>query len=559
MTAPGTDSFETPTPATASALTLSARAGRWVLLAAMLLAAALMGKQWMSLDNVSRDASAYYLPLAEAVADGQSGLHPIIPPLYPTLTGWLSTLFSGAAEPQVLAGRLISGVSMLVVIGLIYALGTTLYGPRVAAAAATLTAANPYLSQLGAGVGPDMLYAALLTAMALALIRLLQRPTLAKTVAAAVLAALAALTRSEGILLPAIVVVTMVIGLWRPSDKRAGRIVGHLVLAAVVIGAVWTPRLVQMHRRTGLAVLDIRVHKYLPGVTSKDARSLHQPPSLIGDIRLDPSRQIRTTGERLEEAAESLIMVIGPAAWLFAALWAFRTKPLRALVPGRPGAHALLATIFAVEVLAVAPVMLNPRYLGTVTPLTQLWAALGLVTAAEAMRRGKGVLRRVGASMRWQWVIVALLATGLATWSLLKGNNVNREQDNAVVGREAIQRSGPGSVILASDPRPSYYARGRWVRLREPIQDGYSLTPAALLAICQTYPLDWIVVEQNERWCPWLPAAIESETFPAAIVAVQADHEFVSKGRRRTRRTYLLDAHQLTKWLQSRPDVVQSP
>jgi len=543
----------------APALTLSPRAGRWVLLGAMLLAAMLMGKQLVFVDNVTRDASAYYLPLAKAVSDGQSGFHPIIPPLYPTLTGWVSSLCGGADDPVVLAGRLVSGVSTLVVIGLIYALGTTLYGPRVGAATATLTAVNPYISQLAASVGPAMLYTALLTAMALTLVRLLQRPTMAKTAVAAALVALAALTRSEGIVLSAVALTTVAVGSWRPKGKRASRITGHLLLAALVIGAIWTPRLVQMHRRTGLAVLDIRVHKYLPGIDSEQVRNLYRPPNQIDEVRLDRSRRVSTAGERLKEATETLTMVIGPGTWLFAALWVLRRKPLRTVVPGRPAAHTLLAIIFSVQVLAVAPVMLNPRYIGPVTPLAQLWGALGLMTTAEGMRRTKGARGRVGASMRWQWVIMALLAAGLSTWSLLKGNDAARHRTTAMVGREAIQRSGPGSAMLSCDPRPSYYARAGWVRLRESGGDGHSLTPAALLKICQARPLDWIVVENDETWCPWLLAALRARTLPTEVVAARAEHGFVSKGQWHLRRAYLIDAHQLARWLQSHPDVAEAP
>jgi len=525
----------------------------------MLLAAVLMGKQMVLVDNVTKDAGTFYLPLAKAVHDGGSGFHPIIPPLYPILTGWLSTLCVGAEDPQILAGRLISGASTLVVIGLMYALGKTLYGPRVGGAAAVLTAANPYISQLAASVGPAMLYAGLLTAMALTLVRQLQRPTAAKTAAVAALAALAALARSEGIVMPAVALATVAAGLWRPPPRRARRIAGRFLLAVLVIGAIWTPRLAQMHRRTGLAVLDIRIRKYLPGVSLSEPRRFSRPPGVIGEIRPGPSGRIRTADHRIEEAVETLTMVVGPATWPLAALWLGRRKRLRTVVPGRPAAHGLLATIFAAQVLAVAPVMLNSRYVGAVTPLAQLWAALGLVTAAEAMRRTKGPLRRLGASMRWQWAAVALLAAGLSTWSVLKGNNTVRQRANAMVGRRAIERSGPGSAMLASDPRPIYYAQARWVRLCIARTSGHKLLPAALLAICRTHALDWIVIRDEEQWCPWLLAALQGRSLPTGILAARAEHAYMSNGRRKVRGAYLIDARRLAAYLQSRQRAAKAP
>ncbi|MFW6155127.1 MAG: glycosyltransferase family 39 protein [Planctomycetota bacterium] len=546
-------------PAAMPALTLPSSVGRWLLVGALLLAAGLMANQFVDLEYVSQDAGAFYLPLAREVSDGRSGLHPIIPPVYPTLTGRLALLCGAADDPPALAGRLVSAASLLATVALVYALGSTLYGPRTGAAAAVLTAANPYLVQLGAGVGPDMLYTALLTALALTLVRQIRRPTQGKTALAAALAALAALTRSEGVLLPAIAMVALAFRLWRPAPGRAKRLGGHLLLAAVMIGAVWTPRLVGVYRHTGFAVLDVRMHKYLPGIGLEDVRRFYPPPNRIDDVRVGPAGRIRTPAERFEEAVEMVPMVIGPLTWLMAAAWVLRPRALRVTVPPRPHAHALLAAIVAIQLLAVAPVGFSSRYVGAIAPLVQVWGALGLVTVAETMRRGTGVLSRVGTSMALQWVLVALLAAGLSTWALLKGNNVVREGASADVGVELLEQSGLDSIVLARDSRPSYYGRARWVRLIESDLEGHALTEAALLEVCRSHQLDWIVVETGEQWCPWLLEAAQASALPDPVVALQAKRTFVSQSQRKMRGAYLMDAHALAAWLRQRPDVAGAP
>jgi len=280
----------------------------------VLLAAGLLAKQIAGAKIATRDATAFYLPLADAAAEGDyaEAQHPIIPPVYPMLVGLTARLCWWADRPTELVGRLGSAVAVLGLTVCVFFLGRSAAHPRVGLVAAALTATNPRIIRLGAAVGPAMLYALLLAVTALLLTGYRPRGRLITAGGIGLLAALAALTRSEGIfLIPLALAVMLIVHLAGPRPRRLGA--GLLLATAVMAGVLW-PRAAYLHRKTGYPVLDARMLRVLPLPGRPDDPALWRPPIQVNVVPR-PAPTQRDFAGRLEEAKEGLLDVLSRPSW----------------------------------------------------------------------------------------------------------------------------------------------------------------------------------------------------------------------------------------------------
>ena len=201
------------------------------------------------------DALTYHL-LARLLADGQGYVRPLdlivngrnvpsaeFPPLWPTLLAVADLLGLESPTAHRLAGALLGGVTVV----LVALTARLLAGPVAGVAAALLTALHPQLIALAGGL---MAEAALLPlvagALLLAATAVCERPAgrrgLTVLAALGAVLALAALTRSEAVLLvPALAVpVALVAG---PGEARARlRRLAVVLLPVVVLLGTWTLR-----------------------------------------------------------------------------------------------------------------------------------------------------------------------------------------------------------------------------------------------------------------------------------------------------------------------------
>ena len=488
---------------------ISVCTARWALAGAMVVAMLLLAKQLAMAQIATKDACAYYLPLARLAAAGDpAGVeHPMIPPVYVWATAWAAGLFAGWADAFETAGRMVSAASVLATVLLVYVLAAGLATRRVALAAAALAACNPWVIRLGANVGPESLYSLWLTATVAALAVYWRRPSVAMAAAAAATSALAPLTRSEGLFLPVVTAAALAFfGLARRCKSAVAR---HLLIWGVITLVFWAPRARSIQRQTGFYALDIRMLYMVPPIRRHLPAFLGTPPHQRAAVAVGSLGSGRAVGAALDEAQESLLMVIGPVTWAMLLLWflgrRYLGEPARSQVRAPRGPVLLIAAICVFQLIAVAPVKMDRRYVVSIAPLLQVFAGLGLVSLVELLRLLRGVIGRLGRSIPAQLVGLALLVGAHAAWSVMMTNVGARHAELRALGALAGEMLGPGRTYLATSPEAAYYARGSSVLLMWD-DPRASLSMPQLLSACRQHRVDAIVLREGETWADGLEA-----------------------------------------------------
>src|SRR4051794_4079732 len=187
--------------------------------------------------------SQFFHAEANLVANGRGYIEPFLdaaygvhvptaahPPLYPTvLAAW-----SWLGGDGVLAQRSLGALFGAVTIVLVALIGRRVGGERVGLAAAVVAALYPLFVAADGAPMSESLYGMLIAATLLTAIRLRDEPTAARAAALGALIGLAALTRSEALLL------LLLIGL--PLTWRKPRPALALLAACIVVLTPWTIR-----------------------------------------------------------------------------------------------------------------------------------------------------------------------------------------------------------------------------------------------------------------------------------------------------------------------------
>jgi len=521
---------QTAEPPPDTPVDVSAGRSRRVLGLILLAALALLAKQMAFARVATADATGFYLPLARAFAagEGDKAQSITIPPLYPTAVGLASRAFAWADDPCEQAGRAVSAAAAMALVALVYALGAELGSRRVGLVAAALTATNRAVIRIGAAVGPDMLYAALLAGLALLVVKYRARVRLAPAGAIGAVAALATLVRGEGFLLVGFACVATASAPMAAVPRRWGRRVLGVGLMLAVAAVIWLPRLDYMKRKTGWAVLDIRLANVLGrDQVGPDPRAGLMPMQLATEAVPAP-KPAKSPGARVGEAVESLADVIGYASWALIVFWLVAGRRYLAKRPGR----VLLAGMLAVELGVLATVVLGKRYVTIVTGPAQVWAALGAVALGECLRRRAASDQAATTTSRRLLAGLGVLLVVSAGVSLFSTNHGTRHAERRDLGRLARQRFGPDRIILTQGPQLPYYADARFIIATDPQMDA-----AALGALCRTHDVDLIELGTKDPSSQWLLERVTSSQLPAgALVAEQTSGKYT---------TYLIDARKL--------------
>ncbi len=495
----------------------------------VLLAAALLGKQLAFWQIPSRDACAYYLPIAHAVAQGDpaGSQHLVIPPLYTWAVGYASRFLGAFADPQEAAAIVLGVLCTLLLVPAVYWVGRLAASRRVGVAAAALTAANPWIIRYGTGVGPEAMYALVLTLAVAALLLYDRRPALWSLAGAAVLAGMAPLVRSEGVFLPPLALLVIVLLGWRGRRVRLGRQALHVGVFLALLLVVWWPRLAFMRQASGWYILDERMLALMPvGGVDIDVRRW-RPPATLNMVLFEPPRLPRTWGAILSEAFESIGMVITPGAWALAAICLFHPR-------GRPRhgvAQLVAASVIAGQLLTVSTLTMHPRYVMPVAGIAQIWAGLGLAVLAIHLERMRRPTWPAGRPLRICRTVLLTIVGALAVWSLLMTNHGTRDAYLKPMGQWLARQYGPGRVYVSSPPEVPYYAGGLRVMVITP-----EVAPGASLdvlreQICrlpagsaQPYA-DFILAHGEEEWCPPLSRAIRENRLPSDVLLPLGPYE----------------------------------
>lgn len=526
------------------ALDLPGNLRRYCLAVLLIVCAALLAKQIIFARIATPDACGFYLPLAQQVSQGNldGGQHVIIPPLYPILTGMLAGtgLLDFSSEPVVLSGRLISAMSVLLLVGLTYLLGNAVFNSRVGVVMAGLAATSRTLIYYGANAGPESLYGMFMTALALSLVVYVRTPRWWWALAVGACAALAALSRSEGIVFVPVAILVLVVG-GRWSARAKWHNVGmHVLLILVVVGAIWLPRILFIHAKSGHYVLDIRMVYLLFGERGLDDISVRLMP--LADATIPTLSQTRTglepqsLGKILDSIQESIFYVLGPIALVMTAAWFVFRKRL-----GQTRGTWVLLVIALVQILVVIRVSASSRYLVSLTGIIQVWGSLGIVAVAEALRAWKGKAARLGESLGLQLGLLGALLVAQICWSVLSRNTGVRNLHQKEAGVYVKDTYGPGQKFLGDNVVPTFYADGRMLKIWFPVGEEVRLDMNELAKVCQENQIRFILLDAESQWCPELLEQLQKDS-PARQAVIKW---FPEKAGQDDEGVYLLDANLL--------------
>jgi 4-amino-4-deoxy-L-arabinose transferase-like glycosyltransferase len=346
------------------------------------------------------------------------------------------------------AGRLLGAGLGTITVALVALIAAALWDRRAALAAGGLAAVFPPLVLMSSPLLAEGLFVPLLLAACLAGLRFRAAPRLRWAVAAGVLCALAALTRTNG----ALALVPVVLGLLAASGAGGVRRLlapAAALAAAVLVVAPWTARnaeafgeLVPISTQSGFTLAGhfndragadgpTQAANVLPSVLPQYAGLFHRPgldeADIDGRLRADARRfawrRPRYVLESLRLDTARMFDLGGAAS--FTSRWdqerditALRRTADRAgiallcllvvlaLVARVPRARlreapAWLWAVPALMYLSTAPVVGNPRYRSALDPFLVLGAAAALAWIAERRRGGatdsvRGLVARPG-------------------------------------------------------------------------------------------------------------------------------------------------------------------
>jgi 4-amino-4-deoxy-L-arabinose transferase-like glycosyltransferase len=184
-----------------------------------------------------------YLQIARSLAEGRgfafdSGPTSLRPPLYPA---FIAALWLGSGTESLPLVRVAQVILALLTAWLVYRLGTDLYDECTGVAAAAITALYPVLIFQNMMALTETLFTLLVIASALALVRLVRAPSVARSLLAGALVGCAALTRS--VFWPFPFVLAPLVGWWTPSPlHRRISIAVSLLAGSVLVMAPWAVR-----------------------------------------------------------------------------------------------------------------------------------------------------------------------------------------------------------------------------------------------------------------------------------------------------------------------------
>jgi 4-amino-4-deoxy-L-arabinose transferase-like glycosyltransferase len=215
-----------------------------------------LGPVMTRIPHLGLDDEFFYSAQARLVADGKGFLNPfgyfapvgsaahrifptaVHPPLYTVFLAVPAKL--GLSTPQ--EQRIFTALLGCATVFLIGMLGRRIAGERTGLIAALLAAAYPALWSNDSMLGLETLYGFLVILALLAVYRMWSRPNLASAALVAVWLSLATLTRSEGVILFAIVALPAIVLVPGVVRKDRVKMLGVMSLVAVVLVGPWVVR-----------------------------------------------------------------------------------------------------------------------------------------------------------------------------------------------------------------------------------------------------------------------------------------------------------------------------
>jgi 4-amino-4-deoxy-L-arabinose transferase-like glycosyltransferase len=387
---------------------------------------------WYELQASSITHGIWYDDPGALFSRGQRVPTANFPPIWPLTLALAIKIGLQTTTAYQVVGALIGSIT----VALTGFVGRRAVGPRVGLVAALLVAASPMLMAADGSIMSDSLYVTFVTAALLCSYRALARPSVARFALVGLFVGLAALTRSDGLFLVPILLVTLA---WRVRATSIGRrlALGGSLLAVVVITQLpWV--ISSSEQLGGVTVLSTNGGKLLEGANCPatyggpliGAWSPHcqQDVGTPGKTELQWSNAARNAGLRFATAHLGRLPVVVAArdlrVWgLWSPVpqarleaiesrnetwqlygWGYDLLLLAAAVPGtvllvrrRATIAPLVAVVIAVTVTAAVSYG-NERFRLAAEPALAVAAAMSAVTLWQVAGRGRAGARPLGAA-----------------------------------------------------------------------------------------------------------------------------------------------------------------
>lgn len=459
-------------------------------------------------DYTSSDAYYYYYGLIENVRAGTGVVqHPVIPPLLPWAQGMfmrLAGIHDPVAGAQWLHLGLLLPLNLLLLWRLLGRMARDKSRQRTALQfGIALVLLNPLGIWRSLTTGNELLYGLCLNAFFLCFLRHLDRRNKRSLILLALSAALCALVRSEGMIWPVVVSISLLY-----FHRVSATMFRRQALLWLVVLLVWLPRLAYMQALTGYPVLDIRIANVLRSVGCRIPASVSRTFASSVQV-LYPVQQSATaaTLERRANAAPTLhqnfawrarcslravAVTFGPVGILYL-LWGWPAVRRRAAENWNThrlfGLHALLL----VQILAVTiSVWFEERYGSAILVPLSLTGGIMLAEATACLPR------------RRRTVMHLLLAAIMAAWAALVMWRIPTHRLEQAVARALRDRVPPGSVIMSQWPTIPYELKSKMCRVPDWQHHRIKISSEELVAICREAGVDFVVWGEFPAWRqPW--------------------------------------------------------
>ncbi len=500
-----------------------------VMIAVVIFAAGVRLFAYHQRDHVGFADETAYTWLAHSIASGD-GLSPggrphvHFPPGYPYA---ISLALRAGADPD-RAGQIVSLVAGLALVIVMGVLVRHLYGARVAVVAATMLALLPDAVERASAGMSEALFALLLIATNLGLVRAFntQRywPRSVALLSAGVLFGMSYLVRPEGLVAAVLAsAAVMVLSLLNRREPVKASAEAALVVAASVVIAM--PYICFLHQVTGkwqlsgkgpftalglsAGVDDEQLKQELWYGLTEDGRlradaAEELAPSMLKlfSWRLYAKRLYDTYTETVDDYTDPLFMALVGVGALAAV--ASRRRNVLALLP-------LSAFGLAVILPALHP---KARYLSPIVNLMVIWAALGAVHLSEriAVVRATpdGSAKPERSARPWLVLILLLIMipwlkpSVIDWWQAPRVGEIPLEEKTA--GAWIAQNLAPDAVLIEAKSRIGHYAH------RRSITTPFADVPA-VLKYARVHGATHLVV--TERWTRLLRPRLEPLLDPA--------------------------------------------
>jgi len=474
------------------------------------------------------DARAFYVPLARLAAQGdvRALSNPLIQPGYPVLVGVTSRIFWWHTYPVELAGRTVSLVCFVALVLVVFSLTRRLCGRRAALAAAALTAVTPVVVTYSSRIGPETLFALIVTGVVRLAILAGQTQKMRHIVALYALAALGGMVRTEGmLLLPLAVLAMRVLHSQKRTSLPTPPRTAHLLAIVTVVLLTYGPRCVLVQRSMGWFVPDVRIARlfmkrgdvpeFYRGFEHGDAGPLAR--RIASAIHLPDQENNR--GDRPWKgigSTETILELMLAALVVIGLLDRARRRRLRRemiVVLGVCG--CLLAGYFLLWILQSTA--FQSRQLVNVSGLLIPWAGAGLLATQRLLRRSR--LMRVR-GFRPAWVVRGMLIVLVVAMAYRTVRFKHRDHHRKA-GQFILRRHGAEARILSTSGQAAFYAHGTHLPLPvHPIPPYCKpITLQQLRTICHQSGADYLIADAHcLYWCPELDDLLRDSGAPQALL-----------------------------------------